>query len=60
MDVAKAMDPANNLTTNALIENVPTWASGAVGLALTADGEHMIVGHARRTSRRRAAGTSPS
>ena len=46
MDVAKAMDPANNLTTNALIENVPTWASGAVGLALTADGEHMIVGHA--------------
>jgi DNA-binding beta-propeller fold protein YncE len=46
MDVAKAMDPGNNLTTNALLENVPTWASGAVGLALTPDGRHMIVGHA--------------
>ena len=46
LDVAKALDPVNNLTTNALLENVPTWASGAVGLALTADGRHMIVGHA--------------
>jgi DNA-binding beta-propeller fold protein YncE len=45
LDVDKALDPANTFTTNALLDNFPTGAFGAVGIVMTADGKRLIVSH---------------
>lgn len=45
LDVDEALDPANTFTTNALLDNFPTGAFGAVGIVMTADGKRLIVSH---------------
>lgn len=45
LDVKKALDPANNLTTNALLANFSTGAYGAVGVVMSADGKYVVVSH---------------
>ena len=46
LDVAKALDPANSGTTNALVDLIETGTAGPVGLALTPDGKHLVVSSA--------------
>jgi DNA-binding beta-propeller fold protein YncE len=46
LDVAKALDPANSGTTNALVDCIETGTAGPVGLALTPDGKHLVVSSA--------------
>ena len=41
IDLAKALDPANNMTLNAVEAIIPTGNFGPVGLAVTADGNHI-------------------
>jgi DNA-binding beta-propeller fold protein YncE len=43
VNVAKALDPANNMTLNAVEAIIPTGNFGPVGLAVTADGKHALV-----------------
>ncbi len=43
LDVAKALDPANNMTLNAVDTIIATKNFGPVGLAVTADGKHALV-----------------
>lgn len=43
VNVAKALDPANNMTLNAVEAIIPTGNFGPVGLAVTADGRHALV-----------------
>ena len=43
VDVAKALDPANNMTLNAVDAIIPTGNFGPVGLAVTADGKYALV-----------------
>jgi DNA-binding beta-propeller fold protein YncE len=43
LDVAKALDPANTMTLNAVEAIIPTGNFGPVGLALTEDGRHALV-----------------
>jgi DNA-binding beta-propeller fold protein YncE len=43
VSVAKAMDPANNMTLNAIEAIIPTGNFGPVGLAVSADGKHALV-----------------
>jgi DNA-binding beta-propeller fold protein YncE len=43
VNVAKAMDPANNMTLNAVEAIIPTGNWGPVGFAVTADGRHALV-----------------
>ena len=43
LDVAKALDPANNMTLNAVDAIIATKNFGPVGLAATADGSHALV-----------------
>ena len=43
VDVAKALDPANNMTLNAVEAIIPTGNFGPVGLAVTADGKYALV-----------------
>ncbi len=43
LNVAKALDPANNMTLNAVETIIPTGNFGPVGLAVTADGKHALV-----------------
>jgi DNA-binding beta-propeller fold protein YncE len=45
LDVEKALDPANSFTTNALLDNFPTGAFGAVGVVMTANGKRLVVSH---------------
>jgi DNA-binding beta-propeller fold protein YncE len=42
-NVAKALDPANNMTLNAVDAIIPTRNFGPVGLAVTPDGRHALV-----------------
>ncbi len=43
VNVAKALDPANNMTRNAVEAIIPTGNFGPVGLAVTADGKYGLV-----------------
>jgi len=43
LNVAKALDPANNMTLNAVEAIIPTGNFGPVGLAVTADGKYALV-----------------
>jgi DNA-binding beta-propeller fold protein YncE len=43
LNVAKALDPANNMTLNAVDAIIPTGNFGPVGLAVTPDGRHALV-----------------
>jgi YVTN family beta-propeller protein len=43
VNVAKALDPANNMTLNAVEAIIPTGNFGPVGLAVTADGRYALV-----------------
>src|SRR4029079_7285822 len=43
LNVAKALDPANNMTLNAVEAIIPTGTFGPVGLAVTADGKYALV-----------------
>jgi DNA-binding beta-propeller fold protein YncE len=43
VNVAKALDPANNMTLNAVEAIIPTGNFGPVGLAVTADGKFALV-----------------
>ena len=43
INVAKALDPANNMTLNAVETIIPTGNFGPVGLAVTADGKYALV-----------------
>ncbi len=43
LNVAKALDPANNMTLNAVEAIIPTGNFGPVGLAVTPDGRHALV-----------------
>jgi DNA-binding beta-propeller fold protein YncE len=43
LDVEKAIDPANTFTTNALLDNFPTGAFGAVGIVMA--GKRLVVSH---------------
>jgi DNA-binding beta-propeller fold protein YncE len=43
LSVAKALDPANNMTLNAVEAIIPTGNFGPVGLAVTPDGRHALV-----------------
>ena len=43
LDVAKALDPANNMTLNAVDAIISTGNFGPVGLAVTPDGRHALV-----------------
>ena len=55
LDVAKALDPANNGTTNAIVDLIETGTAGPVGIALTPDGQ---VSASCPPPRRRAARTA--
>ena len=46
LDVAKALDPANSGTTNALVDLIETGTAGPVGIALTPDQKHLVVSSA--------------
>ena len=46
LDLAKALDPANAGTTEAIEAVVPTGTAGPVGIALTPDGRHLVVASA--------------
>jgi DNA-binding beta-propeller fold protein YncE len=46
IDVAKALDPKNNRTTNAIEDIVPTGTSGPVGISFTPDQKHLVVSSA--------------
>ncbi|HET7096153.1 MAG TPA: hypothetical protein VFJ68_02095 [Casimicrobiaceae bacterium] len=43
LNVAKALDPANSMTLNAVDAIIPTGNFGPVGLAVTPDGRHALV-----------------
>jgi DNA-binding beta-propeller fold protein YncE len=43
VNVAKALDPANNMTLNAVEAIIPTGNFGPVGLAVTSDGKYALV-----------------
>jgi YVTN family beta-propeller protein len=43
VNVAKALDPATNMTLNAVEAIIPTGNFGPVGLAVTADGKYALV-----------------
>jgi len=43
LNVAKALDPASNMTLNAVDAIIPTGNFGPVGLAVTPDGRHALV-----------------
>ena len=43
VNVAKALDPANSMTLNAVEAIIPTGNFGPVGFAVTADGKHALV-----------------
>ena len=43
LNIAKALDPANNMTLNAVDAIIPTGNFGPVGLAVTPDGRHALV-----------------
>jgi DNA-binding beta-propeller fold protein YncE len=43
VNVAKALDPANNMTLNAVEAIIPTGNFGPVGLAVTGDGKYALV-----------------
>jgi len=43
VNVAKSLDPANNMTLNAVEAIIPTGNFGPVGLAVTADGKYALV-----------------
>ncbi len=43
LDVVRALDPANDDSTGAVVEFVSTGRTGPVGCALTPDGEHLLV-----------------
>lgn len=45
LDLKKALDPANNLTLNAVVSYVPTGGFGAVGLAVMANQKTALVPH---------------
>jgi DNA-binding beta-propeller fold protein YncE len=45
LDVESALDPANSFTTNALLDNFPTEAFGAVGIVMTGNGKRLVVSH---------------
>jgi DNA-binding beta-propeller fold protein YncE len=51
LDVAKALDPANNDTTNAIEDFIATGTAGPVGIALTADQRHLVVSSAEADAR---------
>ena len=57
LDVAKALDPANSGTTNALVDLIETGTAGPVGLALTPDrkASRRVVGRGRGPRGRRPA-----
>jgi DNA-binding beta-propeller fold protein YncE len=46
VNVAKALDPANNGTTNAMEDFIETGTAGPVGIALTPDQKHLVVSSA--------------
>jgi DNA-binding beta-propeller fold protein YncE len=46
LDVAKALDPANDGTTNAVEDFIETGTAGPVGIALTPDQSHLVVSSA--------------
>jgi DNA-binding beta-propeller fold protein YncE len=46
LDIAKALDPANNGTTNAIQDFIETGTAGPVGMALTPDRSHLVVSSA--------------
>ena len=46
LNVAKALDPANNRTTRAIEDIIPTGTSGPVGIALASDQKHLVVSSA--------------
>ncbi len=46
LDVAKALDPANDGTTNAIEGFIETGTAGPVGIALTPDQRHLVVSSA--------------
>jgi DNA-binding beta-propeller fold protein YncE len=46
LEVAKALDPANRGTTNAIEEIFDTGTAGPVGIALTPDQKHLVVSSA--------------
>ena len=56
VNVAKALDPANNMTLNAVEAIIPTGNFGPVGLAVTADGNYALVSGSEGDGRRTAAG----
>ena len=43
LNVAKALDPANHMTLNAVEAIIPTGNFGPVGLAVAPDGKHVLV-----------------
>ncbi len=51
LNVAKALDPANNGTMNAIEAFIPTATSGPVGLAITPDQKHLVVSSAEAPGR---------
>jgi DNA-binding beta-propeller fold protein YncE len=51
LDVAKALDPANNGTTNAIEDFIETGTAGPVGIALTPDQRHLVVSSAEAEGR---------
>lgn len=46
LDVARALDPANRGTTNAIADIIETGTAGPVGIALTPDQKHLVVSSA--------------
>jgi DNA-binding beta-propeller fold protein YncE len=46
LNVAKALDPANSGTTNAIEDFIETGTAGPVGIALTPDQRHLVVSSA--------------
>jgi DNA-binding beta-propeller fold protein YncE len=46
LNVAKALDPANNRTTNAIEDIIPTGTAGPVGIAFSPDQKQIVVSSA--------------
>jgi DNA-binding beta-propeller fold protein YncE len=51
LNIAKALDPANDGTTNAVEDYIETGTAGPVGIALTPDGGHLVVSSAEAEGR---------
>ena len=47
-DLKKALDPANNMTLNAVDEFVPTGGYGSTGIVITEDGKYAFIAHAEQ------------